>query len=831
MKKNINELSIPELTEYVQKNFSSLTEEDFLCVIKRINISVYTMYSLDPTSPLFSSPQVLSYELHQDINSYRFFYPSAFNYETLSYLASHITEIPLISPETVAKIPCLLSNTTIAKKYYYSQIYECLKTNSSLTILPFPLPNALIPVNAYKLDAIKNILNIPISDDINCQEMYSYLLDRIINSIVEMRYINARNNSPYSDIISLNNSLLKYLDSEDTRLELALHISQDIGFSMTPSEILNYLAKFASEYHQKGYLDLKLTGEFNNTILNYYRNNFISTEKKKILQDLIPHLSLTAKKERTILNSHRLAIAKKYLKEKDFPKLGITETQFNNYFMSIINEIENQKQVKKTNLHLTTPQIEAIKQVFISGAEITSSKIQSILNNPSISPEILTYIAHKIEQISYFIIRNVTLTPSESIITPTEKEKLGFNYNNFIVARKENVYETICNIILNLDEETADAIINNQALLSDILYLTPYVNLIEELNTETFLKILTYYDKIKPNLLGTTLVDLYDVISLANDFSELSKYVPLILGEDGVAILGPKANQYLNCYITSLKNYKTHIPPLSFDTLTKHYNSGNHNLNRLFIGKMYDDSCIDLDNNAGVKTFQEANYGENGDIVMITDNHNCPLDRILIFRRGNTIQLYSKIGIEISPSVYKHIAEQIMQEAVSCGDNIDYIFLNTSNTKPYENYLRIYDNRFITEFPHADNRETAILLSSSHPVSSSSEIHLNLKAIPQKTYLKSREPITSNPTISEVKRLKALQIIMTSDSVLQHELEVNFASFNTSNYQKFYKGEDWLLAILNDGSYEEIILPTNDPRTISEINTLKDSLNLTKLSK
>ena len=82
---------------------------------------------------------------------------------------------------------------------------------------------------------------------------------------------------------------------------------------------------------------------------------------------------------------------------------------------------------------------------------------------------------------------------------------------------EDKAIKNLSDLLIKLDDETIKKILNNKMLISEISYLLPFINLIDELNTNTFTNILANYDRIK------------DKISIGNTDNETEDYKTTLL--------------------------------------------------------------------------------------------------------------------------------------------------------------------------------------------------------------------------------------------------------------------------------------------------------------
>ena len=97
----------------------------------------------------------------------------------------------------------------------------------------------------------------------------------------------------------------------------------------------------------------------------------------------------------------------------------------------------------------------------------------------------------------------------------------------------------------------------------------------------------------------------------------------------------------------------------------------------------------------------------------------------------------------------------------------------------------------------------------------------------RKTSLRRKLYSTGEASEEALTALKALKSSLDNSE----EAKNNFEPFYRNEFIKVISGEDWYIAIKETGEIEEVILPSNDPRTMieyteamSEIKALKDSI-------
>ena len=771
-----------------------------------------------------------------------------------------------ITKEDIKKNPKLARNYLIIRELpefkYYSAflnneekeeaLFNHFKNSNSLSIQDFPFLDYEFggKSDKNKLTQLIEYLQLSFDEkDINVQENYFQMLDKVVDGIINMRYTQNKFSFKYPDIVFLNDSLIKLFQNVSTTKDFDLlsqfsdELYQFVGETIPIDQIENEITKFYNIYLERQTIDLSTTNEFCNKILNQHRNHFMSTEKEKILNKIKSQMSLTEKKKNTILNGKKIQKIGRLIGVKGFEQLGITEEQFRNALENTKKSILNNKDIKKSGIQITDSQLDLLITSYRYYGKLTPNIVTTILgidNN-----EITKFIVNKFEQIKFKWLNNVTLTPEESFIYGNEKDKLtGLNPNNYIIGDKNRYYQNIAELLIKLDDQLLNKILTNKAFIKEVVDLLPLVNLVEELDVNAFINILSDYERIRNKLFGTTsphsniahkeliLHQIDELISLANAYSSLDDITLFTLGRNVVAEVGePSSPKYLEFYLKMLERQSGNIPPVSVETSKYYLESGNYSdEERLLIGKKPSkNSCIDLLNSAGMETYNEVLLQGSGDVILIRDKQKNVLSRILIFRRGNVVQMITRSGETYPIELYQEVADQIIQQSISTADNIDYVFVNSSSSSlPNDSYRVVQDKRFINSFSHADFTNSAILLRSKNSVKGyeEGELNLNFEEPPKASYMKPRKEISYKPTETEITRLRVLNIALEPNLEEKENKSRELEPFYLKDYEKVICGENWYIAVKQDGTLEELILPSTDDRTYEEIRQVQELLGL-----
>jgi len=704
-------------------------------------------------------------------------------------------------------------------------------------------------VNINDINELLTNLNLSIDeDDIDIQAKYLQVLDKIVDGIVNLKYIQNKTNFKYPDIVSLNNALmLLFNDMELTKnpdlfsnfiYELYLFSGKTVSIEEIAKEINNFFKIYVS----KKTIDLSVTNEFCNKILNQHRNCFMSNEKIRLLALVVENMSLSDKKKVAILNGLKLEKIAEYIKYKNYQLLGITEEQIDVELANAKNSILNNKKIKKLGIQIDSLMLDYLASEFKKSGIIDEQFVRKTLNITNV--DVSRFVVKKFEQIKFRFIDRINLSEEECVLVLRNRKKAGLNQTNYIIGDNRRCVNNLAELIIKLDEKTIKKILDNKKIIGEVAFLLPFINLIEELNIYTFMNILTYYDKIRKEMLKNDVISeakdinliilkrITELITLANAYGSVDAIILYALGKNIVSEIGEHNSlKYLDFYIKMLYRKQGGIPPVNLKTPNYYFESGVYtDPERLLIGKKPDrDSCIDLLNTSGVCTYNELLLQNSGDVILVRDSQMNLISRILIFRRGNVVQMVTRKGEYYNAEIYEAIANQIIQCSIAHNDNIDYVFVNSSSINlEASKLLLVEDNRFFNNFMHADFLNSAVLLSSKKKVLGFEEtaLELDFEVAPLTLYTKNRKNISFHPTENEITRLRALKMLMENNFLMNEELSSAFKSFSFNEYNMAVCGEDWYIALDNYGTIEELRLPIDNLEMQKEIEIAKNILGI-----
>lgn len=680
---------------------------------------------------------------------------------------------------------------------------------------------------------LSDFLNIEIDENhMDEQEKYHNILNKIIDSIIEIRYIKTKRGFQFSDIVKLNDYISSQFEQIKRIKEFDYETLADIMHS-DKNYIYENIVYFYSIYLEKRYIDLSITSDFCNRLLNDHRNYFFNEQRNDMLKTLASKMELTEKKKNSILNGIRLKRAGKFISCKQFEKLGITEAEYLNSLEQLKKSILNNKDIKKSGIIINEAYLSYLIDYFTMNGTIDYDIVKRTLDIDD--KGIIEYIVNKFGRMLIKFATNIPIRNMELRIYDVKKNKLnGLNYNDYLIASNDVVHTNIAKVLERIDEDIIVKILNNKDILSEILYLIPFVDFFPELDIDKFISILANYDIVREKIgitgskisIDMSLSKLTDLIKLSSAYGNIDNISLLALGLDDTSMLMNNIQAYLNCYRKMLDRYSSNVPPVFLQTSECTYESGLYSdPERLLIGKKpKKHSCIDLFSDTPSGTYREVLLETTGDVILIRKNNEL-ISRMFVFRRGNIIQLATQGGENIDIEIYEKIANQIIDASISNNDNIDYVFVNKASVTNVE-IEPVSDKRFCDEFPHADLGVEAILLSSRSEAQEIHEDELKMDFnVPAKgIYYKTRKHILYEPTAFDITRLKALNVFLENDEIKKQNMVKSFEPFYENDYQKAVCGEDWYIALKNNGEVEELILPLNDERSYEEFSQAKEEI-------
>lgn len=690
---------------------------------------------------------------------------------------------------------------------------------------------------------LEKLTNLEIEEEnADIQEYHFHILDKIIDGSVLFRYKNNSDNKGFISIAHLYDTILAEFENSN-QFTIKEQI-KSLAFKMylatsKKEELHNYnekITEFYAFYQLDKQLPKELTTPFFNEILNKQQDTFCKWEKEWIKKDLCQTLWLTPKKEATIKNAIALKQMKEYFQEGKQEDLGLTKEQMLEITKEVSEQLRKIKCFKKDAPLLTEEILSKFGYLFFTG-NFTKDQIEKHCNL-SLSEKQVKLIRNQYNKKTLSIIAEHI--PQEEL----SRENVEYNYNHLLIAANLWYQRNLKELLSLCMQRKISSEVFEESTNQEFLKLLPLVNLTDEFGTKEMLDILKHSEQILTRLsndfpsfdgsLESILNKFHQVLRLSKIYSHTTEELRYVLGEntiekilrDNGATKSSDPKDYAEIYIQMLKEGKKKIPPLSGTYQNYTYESGNmSDTMRLLMGCNCRDSCL-APEGAGEKAFIETLTKKNADILLIKGEEGEFIARTLLFRKGNYIiasSIRGENGLYLdlyNKEFLSQIANELLIKAKDRNDKIDYVFLTRDARMNLEDFTLIMNARIVEDLPHADWFASSYLIGGNENRVSLAE------DTPCATYDQTRENIRTidELTVEDIKKIKALEIMMCEDESKALELKANLNNIDFSEYEEIYKGQDWYMALKKDGSEEMIVLPTKDERQTQEINITRDIL-------
>lgn len=681
-------------------------------------------------------------------------------------------------------------------------------------------------------------------DNMNMQEEYFHILDKIIDACVLLRYENNRSLIAYDSIDRINTLVLKKFKANQP-LDGTLKYLANVLVSMTGrKEEFSYYYEKLSQFYQiytkrDRQLSYLVTTDFYNEILNKQKDAFFSKEKEAIKNHLKQTLTYTDKMLRKLENNLKFQKLFSLLSNGQYSSLGITRERMQETLEHLHMYLNTIKPFKKEGHQLSSVVLNEFDSLFLQG-ELTDERLEK--DYSEFSSKERKVILNQYHKLLLPYLDNIEVEYDEEIFFNIE-----FNYNHYQIVSEEGYQERLGTLVNSLSRDEMNYLSDNIERISFLFKLLPLTGCIMDFDEEVFKNIVVNYDQICTKLMqnkGLTEVSfddilnyLFEVISLGQIYAHADRYTEAIFGQD---ILGKIINQndhysssdpkdYVEVYQAMLEHSTTLIPPISGEFNEYVYESGNnYDADKLLMGIYCSGSCLGVDG-AGEEAYMEALTGDRADVVFVRKKDNQEfLARFLMFRKGNFVIMAPIQGSHgHCESLYQEefltkIGNQILNSAKKNHDSLDYVFMQ--HAKLYDKELAhfpIVMNECLSEgIPHCDILDSAWLVATTKK-----EIELkpdsHLKSYPK---VRGKVMVKDSDCNIELARIKALEIFREEDSFEQEILKNEFDAILKTRYQQAYIGQDFYLAIRGDGGMEKTILKTNDHRQKEEISGCLDKI-------
>lgn len=501
-------------------------------------------------------------------------------------------------------------------------------------------------------DFIEQISIDSIEKDINMQEKYYKILDKLIDAFVALRYEKNRdyltffsNNQIHSEILSAF-SKIGNLPRNYVLEQLARKIATSINCGDKGEWYLQQLTCFYHLYQESHYLDRTITTPFYNEILNRQRSVFFQKEKQQILLDLKEKLLLSEKKEQQAKKGLQIRSMRELFKKQDYEKIGFSKEEIEVKLQEVHFDLKEMKYFKKRRVP-TDKEFISLDTLFLSG---------------QLDKEILkTYTDYDLKTIKIIVNHYYrALLPELNKITISSdkitRENISYHYNHLLIINSKQYRENLEKIQGLIDEGELDKEVLESKENKEILKLLPLVNILEEFNTNTFLSILKNSKMVMAKIkeddiyfdgsMNKILQHFYQIISLSLIYDKVDELTTASLGLDitqkilngnGNPLVSKNVFDYIKIYQQMLLKREGEIPPICGHYQDYTYENGKSaDSMRLLIGLNSINSCLGPKAPGG-NAFYKCLTEPDADVLLIKSEDGELVARSLMFRKGNFV--------------------------------------------------------------------------------------------------------------------------------------------------------------------------------------------------
>lgn len=676
-------------------------------------------------------------------------------------------------------------------------------------------------------------------DDLDTQEKFYLFLDRIIDGICQVNFKDYRKTFQFTDVNQINDFILKEFKNNK---ELDNIVAEDLAGSLIDKivqddnyfdECFKNVSLLLEEYKATGKILKDNSIDFYNELLNRQRNNCITNEKSHIIKQLCKNLPYTKRKETSRIIGAKIKKIDELFKNHDYGELGLSEGMIREVLKDFSVYLSSLKDIKKENITISREQSEMFTQAFLDG-NLSVEIIQDIC--PEISVKVANIIFDKYTQVKMMYLPLVSVSKEDLVDL-----KLGYNYNNYKIVSEDLYYKNISNMLYNIEEKDALALIEEADNNKYIFLLVFFINYFRELNVNNVVAILKNYSRImrdfgehteEKNVLGLSFDKIF---TLGNAYNHADDLTISVLGFDIVNriikdnVTGNDPQDYLKVYLEMLARDKVYIPPVSGEFGNYYYESAHDSdCERLMIGKNHRGSCVGI-GGAGQHTFLEALTGDEADVIIFKDKNTHEfMARSIVFRAGNYVVLAPIYDREYTaqelykPELLSEMASQMLNKAREANDNLDYVFVTHSIVDLGEYFKNFDDDELRDVFPHADLEYPKYLIGTKYD---DNNVILNPREVMLSSYDTVRDKVRFKDDITnnDLNKIRALDVLFM-DKYLREDKMRNFEFIDKDDFDELFLGQDWYVGIKNRKIADKKILPINSERQQNEILVLCERL-------
>lgn len=309
-------------------------------------------------------------------------------------------------------------------EYFFNQIYTIFKYGGVIIFLE----------NQDFYHYLYDKLGIKIDDhNMDIQEEYFKILDKVIDACVLVRYQNNCNHyTEYHSIDQINTLIIEKIEEGVSEKELLEYLSNVfIGMISQERDLASYyykLKELYQNYSTKRELDYSVTTEFYNEILNKQRNFFLSQFKETIkegLKALLPYTERMSNKLETNLKFKKCLLL---LKNRNYSLLGITQEEINEKLDHLHLYLNMIKPFNKNNRQLSSSILEGIDSLFLDGKLLDENLKKGY---PFLETKERKVILNQYHKLLLPYLESIEIEPKGNSLN------VAFNYNHYqIVSEK-----------------------------------------------------------------------------------------------------------------------------------------------------------------------------------------------------------------------------------------------------------------------------------------------------------------------------------------------------------------------------------------------------------
>lgn len=687
----------------------------------------------------------------------------------------------------------------------------------------------------------KKLFSIETEENMDVQERYFRMLDKILDAVALLRYEKDRENHPYFSVNQIHDRVLTCF-SNITKFDKTIKLRkfmQRIALATGKTSEKEYYFQMLDSLYQLycchcSSLPREETTSFYNEILNKQQDYFCQKEKERLIRNLKNTLPLTKKKQEQVAKTARIACMHQLFLEGKPYLLGIDSSEILKIKQRVHEKIQNTKYLKKEDFHISEEQFLNLDDLFFTG-ELNDQMMSNVLGG-TVSSSFLKCIRNQYYREILPYLENIDVKGFKF-----SRKNVQYDYNQLLIFSFDRYQENLEKLLCDMKEKKMDLHILEKEENQIFLSLLPLINILEDFDTKQMSAILRNADMIRKRLQDENisytqdhvLNQLHQVMRFAMIYDQATPNVTFSLGEDvvekilnGDRYISRNPLDYVLVYQQMLQRTWTHIPAVSFPYKDYIVESGAmSDTMRLLLSQNCWNSCL-APEGAGADAYYQSLTSENADALLIKDQDGNFVARSLLFRKGNYLVISAILGEQgvqrqfYQSSFLDTLSCEIQKQAELCGDSIDYLFLTKSYSPPLlEDYPLIEDKRITRYLPHADWADQNYLIYRKQ-----NDFRL-CEDITGCCYSQKRETVIckTEDFWDDICKIRALQSLS-----LDQEVEFDFYQEDFSQIVEVYKGQDWYLAIRNDGRKECVTLLTGDDRQGMEIDAARSLLAMRK---